>query len=56
VHPPQPFSGSGTFKRRLHNRDLWRSTIQVPLPGADPLDVSDRSFQVGLFRELPGGE
>jgi hypothetical protein len=56
VHPPQPFTGDGTFKRRPHGRDLWRSTIQVPLLGADPLRVGDPGFRAGLVRELPGGE
>jgi hypothetical protein len=56
VHPPQPFTGDGTFKRRPHGRDLWRSTIQVPLLGADPLHVGDPGFRAGLVRALPGGE
>jgi hypothetical protein len=56
VHPPQPFSGNGTFKRRPHGRDLWRSTIQVPLLGADPLRVGDPDFRARLVRALPGGE
>jgi hypothetical protein len=56
VHPPQPFTGNGTFKRRRHGRDLWRSTIQIPLLGADPLRVGDPGFRASLVRELPGGE
>jgi hypothetical protein len=56
VHPPSPFSGSGTFKRRPHGRDLWRSTIQVPLLGVDPIRIGGRSFRAGLVRALPGGE
>ncbi len=56
VHPPQPFTGNGTFKRRPHGRDLWRSTIQVPLLGTDPLRVGGPGFRAGLVRELPGGE
>jgi hypothetical protein len=56
VHPPHPFSGSGAFKRRPHSRDLWRSTIEVPLLGADPLSVGDPGFRARLVRALPGGE
>lgn len=56
VHPPQPFTGNGTFKRRPHGRDLWRSTIQIPLLGSDPLRVGDPGFRARLVRELPGGE
>jgi hypothetical protein len=56
VRPPQPFSGNGTFKRRPHGRDLWRSTIQVPLLGADPLRLGAAGFRARLVRALPGGE
>jgi hypothetical protein len=56
VRPPKPFSGTGTFKRRPHSRDLWRSTIEVPLLGADPLSVRGPSFRARLVRALPGGE
>jgi hypothetical protein len=56
VHPPHPFSGSGIFKRHPHGRDLWRSTIQVPLLGADPLTVGDPGYRARLVRALPGGE
>lgn len=56
VRPPHPFSGSGTLKRRPHRRDLWKSTIQVPLLGTEPLSVGDRSFRARLVRALPGGE
>jgi len=55
VHPPPPFSGHGAFKRRLHSRDLWRSTIQVPLLGADPLRIGDPGFRARLVRAFPGG-
>jgi hypothetical protein len=37
LRPPQPFSGHATFRRRPHADNLWRSTIRVPLLGADPL-------------------
>lgn len=56
VHPPKPFSGSGVFKRRPHGRDLWKSTIQAPLLGSDPLDLSEPGYRAKLVRELPGGE
>lgn len=54
--PPAPFSGGGFFKRRPHARDLWKSTIQVPLLGADPLDFGEPGYRARLVRELPGGE
>lgn len=56
VRPPQPFSGHATFKRRPRKRDLWRSTIRVPLLGAAPLDVRGHNFHARLVRALPGGE
>lgn len=36
LRPPLPFKGHATFEERP-GRDLWRSTIRVPLLGADPL-------------------
>lgn len=54
VHPPQPFSGDATFKRRPHGRNLWRSTIRVPLLGADPVSLGGGSFRAGLRRDFPG--
>ena len=54
VHPPSPFTGGATFKRRARGRDHWRSTIRVPLLGAAPLEFSGRAFRVRLIRDLPG--
>ncbi|HEX7245649.1 MAG TPA: hypothetical protein VF245_08810 [Solirubrobacterales bacterium] len=56
VRPPEPFTGSGTFERRRRGPDVWRSTIQVPLLGADPLNVGEPGFRAKLVRALPGGE
>ncbi|MGN6815767.1 MAG: hypothetical protein ACTHK3_06750 [Solirubrobacterales bacterium] len=56
VRPPQPFTGHATFKRRPHKRDLWRSTIRVPLLGAAPLSARGPDFRARLVRALPGGE
>jgi hypothetical protein len=54
VRPPQPFTGSGTFKRRANGRALWRSTIRAPLLGADPLSFRGRGFRAVLRRDFPG--
>jgi hypothetical protein len=54
VDPPQPFTGTATYKRRPHGRDLWRSTIRVPLLGADPVSFRGGSFRAGLKRDFPG--
>lgn len=51
LRPPQPFSGHATYKRRPHARELWRSTIQVPLLGADPLRPDGPGFRAALFPE-----
>jgi hypothetical protein len=53
VHPPAPFTGSGFFKRRPHSRDLWRSSIRVPLLGAEPIDMREGGFRAALVNELP---
>lgn len=53
LDPPHPFTGTATFKRRP-GRDLWRSTLRVPLLGADPISLRGRGFRARLARELPG--
>jgi hypothetical protein len=53
VHPPPPFSGHATFKRRPRGRDLWRSTIRAPLLGVDPVSPRGPSFRTVLRREYP---
>lgn len=54
ARPPQPFSGHATFERRPHGRDLWHSTIRVPLLGSDHLSFRGHSFRAILVRDLPG--
>jgi hypothetical protein len=53
VDPPYPFTGTATFKRRK-GRDLWRSTLRVPLLGVDPVRLGGPGFRARLARELPG--
>jgi hypothetical protein len=53
LRPPQPFRGHATFRRRSHGHDLWRSTIRVPLLGADPLRLGGPSSGAVLFPEYP---
>lgn len=53
VNPPYPFTGTATFKRRK-GRDLWRSTLRVPLLGAKPLNLRGRGFRASLHSELLG--
>ncbi len=47
VDPPSPFSGKGAFRRRP-GRDLWRSTIRVPILGADPVEIRGRRARARL--------
>ncbi|HET6998402.1 MAG TPA: hypothetical protein VFI03_07405 [Solirubrobacterales bacterium] len=54
VRPPQPFNGYGAFQRRPHGHDLWMSTIEVPLLGADPLSIDRHHYRARLVRALPG--
>jgi hypothetical protein len=54
VRPPQPFGGHGAFERRPHGRNLWMSTIKVPLLGADPLSINGHQYRARLVRALPG--
>jgi len=52
VDPPRPFTGTATYERRP-GRDLWRSTLRVPLLGAPPLQIRGKEVVAGLVRE-PG--
>ncbi len=53
VRPRPPLLGYGHFERRPHGRDLWRSTIRVPLLGDDPIDMRDGGYRAKLVNELP---
>lgn len=52
LRPPRPFRGRATFEERP-GRDLWRSTIRVPMPGAGPLRTSAPDFRATLVGEDP---
>lgn len=54
VRPPRPFNGGGTYKRRLHKRDLWRGSIRFPILGAEPLTIRGRGVRAALTRHIPG--
>jgi len=51
LRPPAPFSGHASFATRPHGRGLWRSTIRVPLLGANPIDTGGSGFRVTLRPE-----
>lgn len=51
LHPPAPLSGHASFRVRPHGRALCRSTIRVPLLGADPIDTGGPGFRVTLRPE-----
>jgi hypothetical protein len=51
LRPPPPFSGHARFATRPHGRALWRSTIRVPLLGANPIDTGGPGFRVTLRPE-----
>ncbi|HST68731.1 MAG TPA: hypothetical protein VLI94_03625 [Solirubrobacterales bacterium] len=53
IDPPRPFTGTATYKRRP-GRDLWRSTLRVPLFGAPPLHIRGKKVVANLVREPPG--
>jgi hypothetical protein len=45
LRPPNPLNGKATFEPGAHGRGVWRSTIQVPLLGADPIDTGASGFR-----------
>jgi hypothetical protein len=51
LRPPAPFTGHASFAARPHRRGLWRSTIRVPLLGANPIDTGGPGFRVTLRPE-----
>lgn len=51
LRPPAPFTGHASFAARAHGRGLWRSTIRVPLLGANPIDTGGPGFRVTLRPE-----
>jgi hypothetical protein len=51
VRPPRPFRGHATFRRRPHGRDLWRSTLRVPILGAAPLRLYGPGSGAALYPE-----
>jgi hypothetical protein len=48
LRPPSPLSGTATFEPSGHGRGVWRSSIQVPLLGADPIDTGTSGFRAFL--------
>lgn len=51
LRPPSPLSGHATFRTDARGRGLWRSTIRVPLLGADPIDTGAPGFTAVLRPE-----
>lgn len=51
LRAPSPLSGRASYKTRPDGRALWRSTIQVPLLGADPIDTGRPGFTAILHPE-----
>jgi hypothetical protein len=53
LRPPGPLSGHGSFEASPtpRGRGLWRSTVRVPLLGADPIDTGGPGFVVFLYPE-----
>jgi hypothetical protein len=44
LRPPSPLTGQARYEARAHGRGRWRSTIRVPLLGADPIDTGAPGF------------
>lgn len=54
VHPPWPFSGSASFKRRRKSPSAWSGSLKVALLGADPISLTGPGFRASLVRDFPG--
>lgn len=51
LRPPSPLSGRASFEAGPPGRGRWRSTIRVPLLGAEPIDTSGPGFVAILLPE-----
>jgi hypothetical protein len=51
LRPPAPLRGHASFSAHSRGRSRWRSTIRVPLLGADPIDTRRPAFKVTLRPE-----
>ncbi len=51
LRAPRPLRGRASFERRPQGRELWKSTIRVPLLGAAPLRTDGPGFRAGLYPE-----
>ncbi len=56
VHPPWPFGGSASFKRRRKGPPAWTGSLKVRLLGADPLALTGPGYRAALTRTFPSGE
>ncbi|HXS33375.1 MAG TPA: hypothetical protein VN758_06365 [Solirubrobacterales bacterium] len=54
VHPPWPFRGSASFKRRRKGPPAWRGSLKVALLGADPIALTGPGYRASLVRDFPG--
>jgi hypothetical protein len=48
VRPPHPFRGQATFRRRLGDRPLWRSTIRMSFLAAASINPQGPDLFVDL--------
>jgi hypothetical protein len=53
VRPPAPFSGHASFARHPHSPALWKSTLRIPLLGAEPLSFDGPQVVTRLRRAFP---
>lgn len=51
LDPPPPLKGQASFESRNGEREIWRSTIRVPLLGAAPLRTDGPGFRADLHPE-----
>ena len=54
VHPPWPFSGSASYKRRRKGPSAWSGSLKVALLGHDPIALTGPGYRASLVRDFPG--
>lgn len=51
LHAPRPLRGHATFRSRARRREIWKSTIRVPLLGSAPMRTDGPGFGAELYPE-----
>lgn len=52
VHPPRPFAGTASYRRRLGGRPRWRGDLNVDFPGRSDVWLTGPGTRASLIRAV----